>query len=121
MSYLHIDGVGNLAEHAGYWECEPAVLNGATLSIESDLVSQAQEDRARRICAHWPEILAQCLAYIEACRADYDLQASVFTEPGVFIESGDEWSVYFETDHEQDAVVGVNFKGSTPFQLTIGD
>jgi hypothetical protein len=118
---VQVDGVGAFCEHPGYWESYPEQLGGSVLSIETPEISVEQQELSRYVCSNWEEILAQSSTYIEARRADYGLEARAFTGPGVFIRSGEQWSIYFDTDHEFEAVVGVEFKGSQPFQLVIGD
>jgi hypothetical protein len=118
---VQVAGVGIFCEHPGYWESYPEQLDGAFLSIESHEISAEQQDRSRHICSNWKEILAQCLAYIETRREDYGLEAKSFIGAGAFIQSGEEWCVYFDTDHAYEAVVGVEFTGSQPFQLIVGD
>jgi hypothetical protein len=121
MSTVHIQGVGNFDERTGYWLSEPEQLHGAILSIESATISLGHETRAKSVCDNWESILATCRQFIEANRERYKLMANTFSEPNVFIESEDYWSVYFDTESEIEAVVGVNFKSSEPFQLIIGD
>ncbi len=44
-----------------------------------------------------------------------------FSNPNVFLNSTLEWTVYFDTESELEAVVGVEFLGNKPNQLVIGD
>ena len=118
---MQVVGVGTFCEQPGYWESYPEQLGGSPLSIESPEISLEQQDRSRYICSNWKTIISQCLSYVEARRADYGLLAKSFTGPGVFIQSGEAWSIYFDTDYEYEAVVGVEFRGTQPFQLIIGD
>ena len=121
METMLIDGVGEFRMRSDHWECEPLALGESTLNIESAEISSDQKDRARYICSNWKAIVNQCLAYVELRRLDYKLKAESLTDPNVFINSGEEWSIYFDTEHEFEAVVGVEFHGDQPFQLTIGD
>jgi hypothetical protein len=61
------------------------------------------------------------IQYIESARAECQLEANTFNNPNAFINSNEEWSIYFDTESEVEAVVGVEFNGDTPFQLIIGD
>jgi hypothetical protein len=121
METLDVRGVGTLLRGAEHWECLPIQLNGSILNIESTAISLDQEERARWICSNWEQLLTLCMNYISMRRGDYGLDAVSFVDPNVFINSGEEWSIYFDTEHAIDAIVGVDFRGETPFQLTIGD
>jgi hypothetical protein len=118
---VQVVGVGTFCEHPGYWESYPERLNGAVLSIESNDISVEQQELSRYICSNWEEVLALSLNYIESHRENYGLQAKTFKDPGVFIQSGEEWSIYFDTNNEYEAVVGIEFRGIQPFQMIIGD
>lgn len=121
MRSLLIEGVGQFQLRNGCWECSPQLMFDPTLNIDGEDISPGQQERARQICRDWSDIIIRCKAYIEEVRDKYKLQAFEFNEPGVFIGEADEWSVYFDTEHEFDAVVGVEFHGELPCQLTIGD
>ena len=116
-----IEGVGEFVRGANFWSCKPPVLNGEAIQIYSPQVSLHQGEIARWICGHWQAILLQCREFVEAERATYELQAQELNEPSVFIGEGDDWSVYFTTEHEYDATVGVDFERDIPIALTIGD
>ena len=121
MRTQHIQGVGVFKDRSGYWESKPESLQGAFLSIDSAAISFELEERARTICSSWAKTLHACGEFIEANRSKHGLQAKTFANPDVILESGDVWSVYFDTELESEAVVGVEFQGNEPFQLTIGD
>lgn len=116
-----IKDVGEFVRGRDFWECHPAVLKGETIEIYSPQISAHQGDITRWICGHWQSILVQCRDYVEAERASYELQARELNSPSVFIGEGDDWSVYFRTEHEHDAIVGVDFERELPVALTIGD
>lgn len=118
---MHVTGVGLFLRYSDYWQSNPEQLAGSVLNIESTAISVEQQNRSRYICLNWADIVSQCLAYIETRRQDYGLETKSFVDPGVFVNSGQEWSVYFDTDHEFEAVVGVEFRDDEPFQLIIGD
>lgn len=121
MRSLIIDGVGEFQRRDGYWECSPQLMYDPIFNVDGETISSPQQERARQICRDWGNIIVRCKAYIEEVRGQYKLQAFEFNDPGIFIHEADEWSVYFDTEHEFDAVVGVDFRGERPFQLTIGD
>jgi|GEM_PF-3599359 len=121
MSTRYIQGVGELLERKDFWEGELSRLDGGTLSIDSKTISSEQEARARWICENWPAVLSDCRKFIEAKREKYGLRAKQFDDPGVFMREGDEWTVWFGTESESEAIVGVEFRGDKPFQLVIGD
>ena len=116
-----ITEVGEFVRGADFWSCTPAVLNGEAIQLYSPEVSEHQGEIARWICGHWPTILEQCSEFIEAERASYELHAQQFNTPSVFIGEGDDWSVYFRTEHEHDAIGGVDFERDMPVALMIGD
>ncbi|HEY8025812.1 MAG TPA: hypothetical protein VIF60_14680 [Burkholderiaceae bacterium] len=116
-----VDGVGTFQWHDDHWECSPAALAGAVISIDSIAISADHQARAVALCLKWHDVIAQCLAYIELRRKDYELEAVEFNEPDIFIDDDDEWTVYFGTEEEFDLLVGVEFRGDEPFQLIIGD
>jgi len=118
---MYIPEIGEFIRGKDFWSCTPAVLNGEPIQIFSPEVSEHQADIARWICGHWPAILVQCREFVEAERATYELQAQELNCPSVFIGEGDDWSVYFTTEHEHDATVGVDFERDIPVALTIGD
>ena len=118
---MEVEGVGIFHKGSGFWEAEPDSLQGALLSIESEAINTEQAARAKTICANWQSILGQCKQFIESNRHDYQLHAKSFTNPNVFIEAEDRWSVYFDTEVSIEAVVGVEFSGHLPSQLIIGD
>jgi hypothetical protein len=118
---MHVAGVGDFRECENHWEGYPEALGGALLSIEAAVVSHGHQQRCGYVCSNWASIVARCRAYIEAERSTYGLEADRFDEPAVFVSTADDWSVYFDTGHESDAVVAVEFRGNDPFQLVIGD
>ncbi|UUZ50550.1 hypothetical protein LP420_12530 [Massilia sp. B-10] len=97
------------------------MLDGESIQIFSPELSDHQANIARWICGHWATILTQCHAFVEVERATYELQAKELNRPSVFIGEGDDWSVYFTTEHEHDKTVGVDFERDIPVALTIGD
>jgi hypothetical protein len=116
-----IDGAGTFQWDDDHWECAPSALDGAVINIDSVSISAAQQARAVALCAKWDEVIAQCLSYIELRRKDYRLKAVEFTDPDVFIDENEEWTVYFSTEEKFDQLVGVEFRGNDPLQLIIGD
>jgi hypothetical protein len=116
-----IQNVGEFIRGKDFWECAPAVLSGESIQIFSPEVSEHQANIARWICGHWPTILTQCHEFVEAERDSYELQAKELNRPSVFIGEGDDWSVYFSTEHAIDTTVGVDFERDIPIALTIGD
>ena len=118
---MQIVGVGTFREGAGFWEGYPEALGGSLLSINSAEVTSGHQERCKYVCANWAHIVPQCLAFIEANRSAYALQAETYFAPGVFVASSESWTVYFDTNHESEAVIGVEFKGEEPFQLIVGD
>ncbi|MBU1192130.1 MAG: hypothetical protein KKE76_10475 [Gammaproteobacteria bacterium] len=121
MNSKVIDGIGLFNQGDGCWEAEPEALQGALLSIETTNITSEIEARAKLICAVWSDLIPQCIEFIEVNREKYHLCATQFTNPNVFIDSDNEWAIYFDTESEIDAVVGVEFMGNEPFQLIIGD
>lgn len=118
---VEIFGVGKFEERDGCWEAQPAQLEGAILSIDAQHISAEHQYRAKWICENWEEILKTCYRFIEFSRLKYRLLAYCFTNPNAFVDSSEIWSIYFDTEHEFDAVVGVEFRRDEPFQLIIGD
>ena len=118
---MNIEGVGEFTSGNGYWECAPLSLKGSLLSFESTDISEDQIQCAKYICENWPRILAESRAYIESRREDYRIEAKTFDDPNVFISSGGSWSIYFDTESELEAVVGVEFRGHSPLQLVVRD
>ncbi|TOL87667.1 hypothetical protein CGH88_23990 [Vibrio parahaemolyticus] len=119
--YVEIKGIGTLVRHEDYWEIEPMSLNGATIYIEKGHVTDEDIETIKRISASWLETLKVCYGYIEQSRESYGLEAKAFSNPNVFLNSKLEWTVYFDTESELEAVVGVEFLGNKPNQLVIGD
>jgi hypothetical protein len=118
---MEIDQVGKFEDEGGYWESNPESMGGAILSIETEKISDKQVLLAQALCKGWAGKIGIALQYIESVRAEYKLEAQIFNNPNAFISSDSEWSVYFDTESETEAVVGVEFSGDAPFQLTIGD
>lgn len=118
---MYIEEIGEFVRGKDFWECKPAVLEGEAIQIFSPEVSEHQANIARWICGHWQTILKQCREFVEIERATYELQAKELNRPSVFIGEGDDWSVYFSTEHEVDTTVGVDFEREIPVALTIGD
>ncbi len=118
---MNIDKVGIFQNKDGYWESSPKPLGGSQLSIETPEISEKQTLIAQVICANWTQKIDIALLYIESARAEYKLEAITFINPNAFINSDAEWSIYFDTESEVEAVVGVEFNEDTPFQLVIGD
>ena len=118
---MELDEVGVFEQGDGYWESSPINMHGSLLSIESADISADQILRAQRICSNWSVYVDKCFAYIESVRNEYGLTAKRFTNPNAFIGADDEWSIYFDTESEVESVVGVEFRGESPFQLIIGD
>ena len=119
--YVEIKGIGTLVKYEDYWEIEPMSLNGVTIYIEKGHVTDEDIESIKRISASWLETLKVCYGYIEQNRESYGLEAKVFSNPNVFLNSRLEWAVYFDTESELEAVVGVEFLGKEPSQLVIGD
>ena len=118
---MYVENVGEFIRHKDFCTCEPAVLGGEPIQILSAEVSEHQAQIARWICGHWQAVLVQCRGFVEAERDTYELEAQELTSPGVIIGEGDTWSVYFSTEHEHDAIVGVDFERDIPISLSIGD
>jgi len=118
---MEIDQVGKFQDKGGYWESNPESMAGAILSIETQNISDKQLLLAQDVCKGWAGNIEIALQYIESVRAKYKLEAKIFTNPNAFINSDTEWSIYFDTESEIEAVVGVEFSDDAPFQLTIGD
>ena len=118
---MEIDQVGKFRDEGGYWESNPESMDGAILSIETESISDKQIMLAQALCKGWAGKIEVALRYIENVRAEYKLEAQIFNNPNAFINSDSEWSVYFDTESETEAVVGVEFSGDAPVQLTIGD
>ncbi|ENO1233324.1 hypothetical protein ACFKIT_004618 [Vibrio alginolyticus] len=118
---MEIKGIGTLVRHEDYCEIEPMSLNGATIYIEKGHVTDEDIETIKRISASWLETLKVCYGYIEQSRESYGLEAKAFSNPNVFLNSKLEWTVYFDTESELEAVVGVEFLGNKPNQLVIGD
>lgn len=118
---MEIDQVGTFLDKGGYWEGTPDLMNGAILCIESGNVSVKQALIAKDICEGWASRIEIALQYIESVRVEYRLEALTFNNPNAFINSDTEWSIYFDTESENEAVVGVEFLNDASFQLTIGD
>ena len=106
---------------SSYWEIEPINLNGATIYIEKEHVTDEDVEAIERISASWLETIKECYSYIEQNRESYGMEAKKFSNPNVFLNSTLEWTVYFDTESELEAVVGVEFLGNKPNQLVIGD
>jgi hypothetical protein len=118
---MKIDKVGIFQDKGGYWECSPELMKGALLSIETPAISNEQASIAQVICGSWTSKIGSALQYIEKARTEYKLEAKYFTNPNAFINSNEEWAIYFDTESETEAVVGVEFRNETPYQLVIGD
>lgn len=118
---MEIDQVGKFQDEGGYWESNPETMDGAILSIETESISDKQIMLAQIICKDWAGKIKVALQYIESVRTEYKLEAQTFDNPNVFINSDSEWSLYFDTESETEAVVGVDFSGDAPFQLSIGN
>ena len=118
---MKVEGVGRFRQGSGFWEAEPENLGGSLLSIESPTINASHAARAKSICEDWVAILEVCYQFIESHRDEYDLCAQTFENPNVFIEEEDIWSVYFDTEVDAQAIVGVEFHGQFPFQLIVGD
>ncbi|EGR3260291.1 hypothetical protein DLI08_25395 [Vibrio parahaemolyticus] len=119
--YVEIKGIGTLIKREDYWEIEPMNLNGATIYIEKEHVTDEDVETIKRISASWLETLKVCYGYIGQNRESYGLEAKTFSNPNMFLNSRLEWAVYFDTESELEAVVGVEFLGNKPNQLVIGD
>lgn len=120
MKSVFIDGVGNLTNEHGYWTCAPPSMRGVHLEIDGAEMSNNQISCAKYVCSAWSEIEHRCREYIEESRERYQLHARNFEEPSVIVAE-EEWTVYFSTELDEEAVVGVEFRGDQPFQLIIGD
>lgn len=118
---MEISGVGTFKEGSGFWEAEPDALGGATLSIKAPAITSDHVTRAKAVCAEWSSILSGCKRFIESNRQNYQLHAKTFSNPNVFVENGSTWAIYFDTELETEAVVGVEFSDESPNQLIIGD
>ncbi len=118
---MELEGIGVFKKGDGYWETSPIQMNGSLLSIESEEISNVQIKIAKEICSSWEGYLNQCHEFIESARSEYGLLAKEFSNPNVFINTENEWAVYFDTENEMESVVGVEFKENSPFQLVIGD
>jgi len=118
---MEIDKVGTFQDKGGYWESSPELMRGSLLSIETPAISKEQASIAQAICENWASNVESALQYIENARAEYKLEAKVFTNPNAFINSDKEWAIYFDTESEIEAVVGVEYRNDTPYQLVIGD
>ncbi len=118
---MELEGIGVFEKGDGYWESSPIQMNGSLLSIESEEISNEQIKIAKKICSSWEGYLNQCHEFIESARSEYGLLAKEFSNPNVFINTENEWAVYFDTENEMESVVGVEFKKNSPFQLVIGD
>ncbi|EGR0905753.1 hypothetical protein EIB97_24015 [Vibrio parahaemolyticus] len=62
---MEIKGVGALIKREGYWEIEPINLNGATIYIEKEHVTDEDVEAIKRISASWLETIKECYSYIE--------------------------------------------------------
>jgi len=118
---MEIDQVGKFQDKGGYWESNPESMDGAILSIETEDISDKQILIAKDICKGWAAKIETALKYIESVRSEYKLEAQTFNNPNAFINTDSEWSIYFDTESEIEAVVGVEFSDDAPIQLTIGD
>lgn len=118
---MNIDQVGTFQDKGGYWECSPESMKGSLISIETPSISKEHASAAQLICSNWAKKIDIALKYVESVRAKYKLEAHTFINPNAFINSETEWSIYFDTESETEAVVGVEFDGDAPFQLVIGD
>ncbi len=90
------------------------------LEITGVMPSDQQLIQTRTICEAWYQVLQQCHEYIAANKPRYGLQACEFLNPGVIVGT-DSWTVYFDTEIENESVVGVEFSDNVPSQLVIGD
>lgn len=79
------------------------------------------EIRCRKCLASWVSVVERCLAFIEEKRAKCGLEARTFVDPALLVGADDSWTVFFSTESEIEAVVGVDFIGDEPRSLTIGD
>lgn len=121
MQTNQIAGAKIIQISGGSWELQPSPLGDVSLSIDATEISKEIEERAEWIIKNWSNILARCYSYIEENRTKYELIANPVGSPDIFISDGSEWAVYFGTDHEIEAVLGVDFNGDDPLQLVIGD
>jgi hypothetical protein len=120
MNQRRVEGVGTFYMRGSYWECVPDAVPDIRIECGTPTIHPSQEERARVICSSWDAILEECLQYIEGQRAIAGFESRQFTEPSVIIDV-DEWTVFFTTEIELEAVFGVEMRGDEPFQLVIGD
>lgn len=121
LNAMNIAGVGDFSKRDDGWLASPDVLKGVPLKIESEVISSGLIERAQAICERWGEILDVAMHFIEQQRSEYELSARLFFNPGVFIDSPENWAVYFDSGLDGESVVGVSFNLDEPFELTIGD
>lgn len=117
---MHLEGIGDFVQFDGYWELSPDCMEGSTLSIDAESISKEQADLSKHICKNWNQYILTCLRFIEEVRDRYGLTARNFSNLNVFVTDESEWTVFFDSDVEFEAVVGVEFKSRRPFQLIIG-
>ncbi|TOO29499.1 hypothetical protein CGH20_23770 [Vibrio parahaemolyticus] len=73
--HVEIKGVGALIKREGYWEIELINLNGATIYIEKEHVTDEDLEAIKRISASWLETIKECYSYIEQNRESYGMEA----------------------------------------------
>ncbi len=120
MNERRVEGVGTFRRRHDYWECVPDAIPDTMVTIQTPDISSAQEERARAVCASWKDTVQLCRKYIESRRTEVDFESRRFTEPTVSIGESD-WTVFFTTERELEAVFGVEMRGDKPLQLVIGD
>lgn len=116
---MNIPGVGDFSKRDNGWVASPGALKGVILKIESENITSGFIERARALCDGWGEILDVAMRFIEDQRSEYELSSRSFFNPNVFIDSPENWTVYFNSTLDEESVVGVEFNLDQPFQLTV--
>ena len=114
-----ISGVGEFILKGDYWECPSSHISGLPITIDNPDIESGVEVLTEFLNTHKGSVLNECLAYIESQRSNYGLLAKEFENPNIVVM--DTVTVFFETEMEIEATVGVEFVDTNPYQLIIGD
>ena len=114
-----ISGIGEFSFKGDCWECLSSTISGLSIIIDNPSIDVGIEVLTEFSSSHNDSVVNECISYIESRRSDYGLLAKRFENPSILVM--DTVTVFFETELEAEATVGVEFMGSKPRQLIIGD
>lgn len=114
-----IPGIGEFTFRGDYWECLAAEISGLPITIDNPDIESQTDALTALLKFYKDSILSECIAYIESQRRNYGLSAKEFGNPNIVVMNT--VTVFFDTELETEATVGVEFLGTDPLQLIIGD